>query len=72
MIGEAARTMPNTFTGTVEFVSYLGAALDIHIKLSDADRVIAQTANRPDGLAPALGDRIALGWPIDAAKVFAS
>jgi putative spermidine/putrescine transport system ATP-binding protein len=72
VIGEAANGLPNTFSGTVEFVSYLGAALDIHVKLSSADRVIAQTSNRPDVAAPALGDKIALGWPIDAGKVFAS
>ena len=72
VIGDAARAQANNFTGTVEFVSYLGAALDIHVKLSNADRVIAQTANRPDGHAPALGDTVTIGWPIDAAKVFAS
>ena len=72
VIGEAAGTLPNAYDGTVEFVSYLGAAIDIHVKLSDSDRVIAQTANRPGGHAPALGDRVALGWPLDAAKVFAS
>ena len=72
VIGEPARGLPNSFTGTVEFVSYLGSALDIRVRLSDADHVIAQTANRPDGLAPAIGDVIPLGWPIDAAKVFAT
>ena len=71
VIGDAAAGLPNQFTGTVEFVSYLGAALDIRVRLSEADHVIAQTTNRPGGVAPALGDRVALGWPIDAAKVFA-
>jgi putative spermidine/putrescine transport system ATP-binding protein len=70
VIGEAAARLPNSFDGTVEFVSYLGAALDIHVKLSNADRVIAQTTNRPDALPPALGDNIKLGWPVDAGKVF--
>jgi putative spermidine/putrescine transport system ATP-binding protein len=70
VIGDAAASQPNSFNGTVEFVSYLGAALDIHVKLSNADRVIAQATNRPDALPPALGDRIKLGWPVDAGKVF--
>ena len=48
IIGGGASGMPNSFTGKVEFVSYLGAVLDIHVRLSDSDHVIAQTANRPD------------------------
>lgn len=71
VIGDAATQMPNAYSGTVEFVSYLGSALDIHVRLSDQDHVIAQTPNRPGGIAPSLGDRIALGWSTDAGKVFA-
>ena len=70
-LGSASAGLANTFTGTVEFVSYLGAALDIHVKLSPSDRVIVQTANRPDGLVPALGETVVIGWTTDAGKMFA-
>ena len=45
--------MDNSFTGKVEFVSYLGGLIDIHTRLSALDRVIAQVPNsanpRPRG-----------------------
>ncbi|HJW75775.1 MAG TPA: ABC transporter ATP-binding protein, partial [Thermoleophilia bacterium] len=41
--------LDNDLTGTVEFVSYLGASLDVRVRLSSADRVIVQVANRHDG-----------------------
>ena len=71
-LGTSAASLANQFEGTVEFVSYLGAALDIHVQLSPADRVIVQTTNRPDGILPAIGDRVCVGWPRDAGKIFAS
>lgn len=71
-LGANADSLANNFSGTVEFVSYLGAALDVHVKLSATDRVIVQTANRPDGIVPAIGDQVQLGWPADAGKIFAS
>ncbi len=71
-LGANAASLANNFSGTVEFVSYLGAALDVHVKLTAADRVIVQTANRPDGMVPTIGDQVQLGWPVDAGKIFAS
>ncbi len=71
-LGGADLTLGNNFPGTVEFVSYLGAALDVHVQLSPSDRVIVQTANRPDGAVPKIGDQVNVGWPADAGKVFAT
>jgi putative spermidine/putrescine transport system ATP-binding protein len=69
-LGQAAADLSNTFTGTVEFVSYLGAALDIHVSVGPKEKIIAQTTNRPDGVAPSIGDKMTLGWPIEAGRVF--
>jgi putative spermidine/putrescine transport system ATP-binding protein len=61
----------NCLPGAVEFVSYLGSSIDIHIRLSPAERVIAQLPNRAGGLLPGIGDRVHAGWAADAATVFA-
>jgi len=56
----------------VEFVSYLGAQIDIHIRLSPADRLVVQIANREDGFQPAIGQAVQVGWPAAAGLVFAA
>ncbi|MDP3909490.1 MAG: TOBE domain-containing protein, partial [Gemmatimonadales bacterium] len=55
----------------VEFVSYLGASLDVRVRLSSADRVIVQVANRHDGGSPRVGDHVHVGWSAAAGLVFA-
>ena len=62
--------LDNDLPGTVEFVSYLGAALDLRVRLSDTDRVTVQLANRQDGSAPAVGERVHVGWSAGAGRVF--
>src|SRR3954471_18995425 len=61
----------NCLPGKVEFVSYLGAVLEVHVRLSPADRVIVQLPNRGDAAPPALGDMVEIGWPRDTGLVFA-
>ncbi len=48
----------NAFTGEVESVYYLGAMLDIHVRLSPPDTIIAQIPNREDGFMPQAGDPV--------------
>jgi putative spermidine/putrescine transport system ATP-binding protein len=60
----------NSFPGEVEFVSYLGAMIDIHIRLSPSERVIAQIANREDGFSPKVGEKVHVGWTVATAAVF--
>jgi putative spermidine/putrescine transport system ATP-binding protein len=60
----------NGFPGEVEFVSYLGGLIDIHVRLSPSDLVIAQIPNRADGFMPAVGDRVHVGWTANSASVF--
>ncbi|MBS0526210.1 MAG: ABC transporter ATP-binding protein [Proteobacteria bacterium] len=61
--------LDNDLPGTVEFVSYLGAQIDIHVRLSPADRLVVQIANR-GGFAPEVGQRVHVGWRASAGQVF--
>lgn len=69
-LGPAARGLDNHVPGKVSFVSYLGAMLDVHVRLNDTDHVVAQIPNKADGLTPAVGDAIEVGWPASACLVF--
>ena len=66
-----AAGLDNRLAGRVEFVSYLGAVLELHVRLSAADRVVVQLPNRGEAAAPAVGDAVEVGWPRDAGLVFA-
>ena len=69
-LGPAPLGLDNDLPGTVEFVSYLGAALDLRVRLSDTDRVTVQLANRQDGSAPAVGERVHVGWSAGVGRIF--
>ncbi|WMS41399.1 ABC transporter ATP-binding protein [Acuticoccus sp. MNP-M23] len=56
----------NTFEGKVEFVSYLGGMIDIHIRLSPEDQVIAQVPNHDIAL-PGVGETVHVGWAATSA-----
>jgi putative spermidine/putrescine transport system ATP-binding protein len=60
----------NRLPGTVEFVSYLGAIIELHVRLSPQERVVVQVPNRRDAL-PNVGDPVEVGWQRDAGMVFA-
>jgi putative spermidine/putrescine transport system ATP-binding protein len=62
--------LDNSLTGTVEFVSYLGAMIDIHVRLSPADRLVVQIANREGGFIPGVGQPVHVGWRASAGQVF--
>jgi putative spermidine/putrescine transport system ATP-binding protein len=61
--------LDNDLPGTVEFVSYLGAQIDIHVRLSSADRLVVQIANR-GSFAPEVGQQVHVGWQASAGQVF--
>ena len=61
----------NAHSGKVEFVSYLGAMIDVHVRLSALERVVVQVGNRGDGAAPAVGDTVRVAWARAACMVFA-
>jgi putative spermidine/putrescine transport system ATP-binding protein len=62
--------LDNRLPGTVEFVSYLGALIDIHVRLSPNDRLLVQIANREGGFVPEVGQAVHVGWPRSAGLVF--
>ena len=62
--------LDNRLPGTVEFVSYLGSLTDIHVRLSPADRLVVQVANRDGRPAPVVGQSVHVGWPASAGQVF--
>ncbi len=69
-LGAAAEGLENRLPGTVELVSYLGALIDVHVRVSPTDRVVVTQPNRADGRLPAEGDKIDVGWPAGAGVVF--
>src|SRR5258706_8475431 len=62
--------LDNRLPGTVEFVSYLGALIDVHVRLSPVDRLVGQIANRDGGFTPEVGQAVHVGWPAAAGLVF--
>ncbi len=60
----------NRFEGVVEFVSYLGASVDAHVRLSASERVVLQLPNLPERPTPSIGDRITVGWGRSTPRIF--
>jgi len=54
--------LDNSFPGAVEFISYLGSQVDLHVRLSPRDRVIVQIQNRPEQPLPVIGEQVHIGW----------
>lgn len=69
-LGAAADGLDNKVDGIVTFVSYLGAMIDLHVRLNEHDRVVVQTPNRRDGALPAIGAQVRVGWSAEAGLVF--
>jgi putative spermidine/putrescine transport system ATP-binding protein len=69
VLGSDAAGFDNRLPGTVEFVSYLGASIDVHVRVSPAERIVVSQPNRLDGLVPKEGERTEVCWPSAAAIV---
>jgi putative spermidine/putrescine transport system ATP-binding protein len=54
----------------VEFVSYLGATVDMHVRISAKERVVVQIPNRAGGLVPQVGEQVYVAWLIANSIVF--
>jgi putative spermidine/putrescine transport system ATP-binding protein len=72
LLNGAAPTMDNSFSGTVEFISYLGSQVDLHVRLSPMERVIVQLPNRGDQPLPVIGEQVQVGWSKSTGRVFPS
>ena len=68
----AAPAMDNSFPGAVEFISYLGSQVDLHVRLSPQERVIVQIQNRPEQPLPVIGEQVRIGWSKSTGRVFQS
>ena len=71
-LGAAARECDNHLSGQVEFVSYLGSALDVHVRLGPQTKVIVQISNQGGVEEPHLGDTIQIGWASTAGLLYPS
>ena len=60
----------NAFPAVVEFASYLGPHIDIHARLSPAERVVLQIPNKPEQRPPKVGETVRVGWSLASAKIF--
>ena len=69
--GPASAQLPNRVAGTVELVAYLGASIDVHVRLASGDRIVVSQPNLGDGLVPKEADPIEVGWSREAAVVVA-
>ncbi|MGW9333185.1 ABC transporter ATP-binding protein [Bosea sp. NPDC055594] len=69
-IGAQAESCTNRFQARVEHVSYLGALLDIDVRLTEHDRMLLQLPNRQGTVEPKPGDWITIGWAEDAGLVY--
>src|SRR5467141_1565681 len=70
LIAAAAPAMDNSFRGAVEFISYLGSQVDLHVRLSPLERVIVQIQNRPEQPLPVIGEQVHIGWSKSTGRVF--
>jgi len=69
VLGPAVSTLVNRVSGTVELIGYLGAYIDVHVRLTSGDRIVVSQPNRADGQTPKEGDIVEVGWSREAAVV---
>ncbi len=67
---QSLAAMDNALPGVVEFVSYLGASLDVHVRLSPKERVTIQIAGGTERGAPTPGDKVSVGWQAGTGALF--
>jgi putative spermidine/putrescine transport system ATP-binding protein len=68
----APPALDNRYSGTVEFISYLGSQVDLHVRLTPLERVIVQIQNRPEQPLPVIGEQVHVGWSKSTGRVFPS
>ena len=69
VLGAAAASFDNRLRGTVELVSYLGASIDVHVRVSPADASWSASRTAPTASCRRKARRIDVGWPSAAAIV---
>ena len=71
-LGAAAHDCDNVVSGQVEFVSYLGSALDVHVRIGAQSKLIVQIANQGSAHEPQLGETVQIGWASTAGLLYPS
>jgi putative spermidine/putrescine transport system ATP-binding protein len=69
VLGPEATSLANRVSGSVELVAYLGASIDVHVRLPSGDRIVVSQPNRADGQAAKEGDTVEVGWSREAAVI---
>ena len=64
LLSSDAARFDNRLPGTVEFVSYLGSSIDVHVRVSPAERIVVSQPNRLDGAVPKEGDETEVCWQL--------
>jgi putative spermidine/putrescine transport system ATP-binding protein len=60
----------NRLAGVVEFVSYLGPLIELHVRIAEGEKLVVHVPNRAGIRPPALGETVPIGWPRAAGMVF--
>jgi len=63
--------MDNDLPGVVEFVSYLGATVDVHVRVSGKERVLVQVASEAASPFIRVGEKVYIAWSAGGGIVFA-
>lgn len=71
-LGEVPQHLENRKVGVVDDVSYLGAVIEVHLRLGETTRAVVQIANREGLQEPRIGDQMAFGWAQTAGHVFST
>jgi putative spermidine/putrescine transport system ATP-binding protein len=72
LLNGGSPAMDNSFPGNVEFISYLGSQVDLHVRLTPQERVIVQIQNRPEQPLPVIGEQVRVGWSKSTGRIFPS
>jgi putative spermidine/putrescine transport system ATP-binding protein len=64
--------MDNDLPGVVEFVSYLGATIDVHVRLSPEERIVVQLGSGAAIPAVRVGERVHVAWSATDGMIFAA
>lgn len=68
--GPSAAAGENSVDGTIEFVSFLGASVDILVRLSSSDTVTVTRHTSTLHAEPRVGERCSVHWPMSAVSLF--
>ncbi|MFZ4478751.1 MAG: ABC transporter ATP-binding protein [Rhodoferax sp.] len=72
MLGEVPASADNRMLGRVEYISYLGAAIEVHLRVGETTRVVVQITNRDGVQEPKKDDELWIGWAKTTGLVYPS